>query len=82
MSTSFISKATAGAFNVMVGFVFSLVDVGWGFTIHIKTQECAKILVSTINEYLRIVNKHYRMNNCGEPWDPDDNSNASRYLVA
>ena len=51
-----------------------------GFTIHIKTQESAKILVSTIKEYLCVVNTHYRMNNCGEPWDPDDNSNASILL--
>ena len=46
-----------------------------GFTI-----QCISILVSTIKGYLRIVNRHFHESGCNEPWDPDDNSDASILL--
>ena len=33
-----------------------------------------------IKGYLRIINRHYRQSGCNEPWDRDDNSDASDLL--
>ena len=54
-----------------------------GFTLQLKYKnsvEEAKILVSTIKGYLRVVNEHYRDNQCREPWNPKDDSKASILL--
>jgi len=54
-----------------------------GFTLQNKKSEAAgKIIVSTIKGYLRVVNKHYKEQKYREPWDPNDDSDASKLLRA
>jgi hypothetical protein len=53
-----------------------------GYTLQITTKDLpdAKVVVSTIKMYLRVVNAHYKKNGYRAPFDPDTDSDAAKLL--